>query len=131
MKIEANGLLLIANLHDGWLNGYLFRADRRLEVFLQKKTGECLTLCFGEVDLFRGDEFRQRNILSEIIVLDGSSVSEVMAREYIEGTIQTIPSLAGYSVSNSYGLVEITCSYGCSIRFRFSGTLNLVEGVTV
>lgn len=113
----------LPDFHDGFLDG-LFTHGSEVRIFLRKQGGEKFTLVLHSVKLLRGDEFREGNIIFDVVLLgpDELDVSDVCELyQFSEEAMKTF-SLTEWSTNakgNGLKAVQISASYGCSVQALF------------
>jgi hypothetical protein len=121
----------LPGFHDGFLDG-LFTFGSQARIFLRKQNGEKFTLVIHGLERLQGEDFRQGNIVFDVVFLEpdeieGSDVCELY--QFSEEAVKTF-SLAEWLVkAKEKGLkaVQISPSYGCSVQALFQ-TYELIPG---
>ena len=113
-----DGAVISPPVHDADLFGIVSCPDRRMLLLLRDVHGKthCLSLC--GVERFKGDDFRQGNIVLDIEIQTGSSVnSEDIAGVYgidVSTSADSFENIMGKFDSGQLKLVRLDTSYGFS-----------------
>lgn len=118
IAFSDDGTLINSALHDAELFGILSCPNRRVSILARDIHGKIYCLALLGVERFRGDDFRDGNIILDITVETGADVN----REYIAYTFDIDISAGNTFLDNiirkfNLGeliLVRLDPSYGCS-----------------
>lgn len=107
------------DLHDGGLEGIVSR-DGGLELLCRSVQGARWILRLPELVHLRADDFRQGNIILDVLTLAGAECPDALLRELFEVTpaAEDPPWFAERRLAvheGNWTLLRIQCSYGCSL----------------
>lgn len=111
------------NLHDGYLNGIVVRAEETLVLYCKTADGKTCTVTIPGLMRLRADNFNEGNIIFELNFYQGLDCPKDLVKK-LKGYdgIRDAETFSGDMNSieeHNWTLLELTSSYGCDLLALF------------
>lgn len=111
------------DLHDGYLNGLVVRAENTLVLHCKTADGKTCTVTIPGLVRLRANNFNEGNIIFELNFFQGGQCPDNLVRE-LKGYDETRDAEALIADMKNIGecnwtLLELTSSYGCDLLALF------------
>ena len=121
----------LPSFHDGHLDGFI-TTGKTVSLYLRTQAGLKFTLLLREPTVFRGNNFREGNILFDVTVRDTSGlapseIAELLELSEVHARVFDYEQWLSKAGENSLLLVESTPSYGGEFR-AVCANIQLSEG---
>lgn len=128
MELGPGGRLMKPGFHDGWLTSIAVSEDKTASIGLRRFSGEPFLLRLSKVELLLATEFRQGNIILDMVFANGIEPRDIASFRRLIGEPHTdvavsiqqrseanIARMLRDVVEGRSVFVQIEASYGCDL----------------